>query len=69
MATEAGPALAFEGAEEFAPSGPDNAPLFTVAPVVTPLALDGLPRAGSCARSPHPSAGKRRAGGDRRLGA
>jgi len=36
-------------------SGPDNAPLFTVGPVRTPLAFDELPCAGSCARSPHPS--------------
>jgi len=36
-------------------AGPDNAPLFTVGPVRTPLAFDELPCAGSCARSPHPS--------------
>jgi hypothetical protein len=51
------------------PFGPDNAFLRTVAPVVTPLAFVELPSAGSCTGSPHPISGKRRAGGDRRLGA
>ena len=45
------------------PFGPDNAFLRTVAPVVTPLALVGLPSAGSCTGSPHPAAGKRRGRG------
>ncbi len=70
----AGPSPAVKGAEEFAPprrpggaAGPDNAPLFSVGPVVAPLAFDHLPCAGSCARSPHPSPGKRRAGPDRKL--
>jgi hypothetical protein len=47
----------------------DNRVLHTVAPVVAPLALAVFPCAGSCAKSPHPSPGKRRAGGDRKLGA
>jgi hypothetical protein len=33
----------------------DNRVIHTVAPVVAPPAFAGLPRAGSCARSPHPS--------------
>jgi hypothetical protein len=47
----------------------DNRVIRTVAPVVAPLAFAVLPCAGSCARSPHPPPGKRRAGGDRKLGA
>ena len=63
----ASPSLAVKGAEEFAPSGPDNSPLFTVGLDRTPLAFDVLPCAGSCARNPHPIAGKRRAGPGRKL--
>jgi hypothetical protein len=38
-------------------------------PIVTPLAFDGFPGAGACARPPALSGGKRRAGHNRKLGA
>jgi len=58
----AGPALAVKGAEEFAPSGPDNASLHKAAPIGAALALPGFPCAGGRASRPHPAPGKRRTG-------
>ncbi len=58
----AGPSMAVKGAEEFAPSGPDNAPYTKLVLSVAALAGSRLPCAGFRARSPHPVVRKGRAG-------
>jgi hypothetical protein len=58
----AGPALAFKGAEEFAPPAPDNAPYTKLVLSVAALAEPRLPGAGGRASRPHPLVRKGRAG-------
>ena len=56
-----------KGAEEFAPSGPDNATYTRSRYSSAALASDEPPGAGGRASRPHPSVGKRRAGRDLKL--
>jgi hypothetical protein len=56
-----------KGAEEFAPSGPDNATYTRSRLIVAALALGEPPGAGGRASRPHPAESKRRAGRDLKL--